>query len=233
MGASDEMTGRVAKLWRSQGEGFLERHHSLVLDDVARLRGAVVLGEEVAADEGAGGDWHVKVSSAVARMRGWDDAVLERLRRNREEELIGQADWEAARQPDAVIDLTGPEPVVEVPKHGVTTPRRGAATLKPRAATPKPRATGVRTGVTAPKVRVTAPKRRVDALVFVESAPEVVVPMVALSSAEEVAGACKRCGEEFELERLVFPHGEKKPPLCITCARDIAGFRPHVRVRVR
>jgi hypothetical protein len=188
------MAGRVAELWRSQGEGFLERHHALVADDVARLRGAVVIGEDAEHDEGTS-EWHEKVSSAVARMRGWDDAVVDKLRRNREEELIGQAEWEA-RKASAVIDLTGVEPVVTVPVAPKLRPARQPRIVK------------------AGKV-ATARK--------VATAPDIDLTAIAGVNLETT---CKRCGEVYERERLVYPHGEHKPPLCIACARQIAGFRP-------
>jgi hypothetical protein len=200
MGAVDEMAGRVAELWRSQGEGFLERHHALVADDVARLRGAVVIGEDAEHDDGTS-EWHEKVSSAFARMRGWDDAVVDKLRRNREEELIGQSEWEA-RKAAAVIDLTGPEPVVTVPVAPKAKPAR----------TPRI----VKTG------KVVA-ARKVATARQVATAPDIDLTAIAGVNLETT---CKRCGEIYERERLVYPHGEHKPPLCVACARQVAGFRP-------
>jgi hypothetical protein len=36
---------------------------------------------------------------------------------------------------------------------------------------------------------------------------------------------CGRCGHEFCQECVVFPHGLRKPPLCITCALEAGGVR--------
>ena len=36
---------------------------------------------------------------------------------------------------------------------------------------------------------------------------------------------CGRCGHEFCPECVVFPHGLRKPPLCIACALEVGGVR--------
>ncbi len=37
--------------------------------------------------------------------------------------------------------------------------------------------------------------------------------------------ACGTCGYDFCPECVVFPHGLKKPPMCISCALDRGGVR--------
>jgi len=163
------MTVRVAELWRSQGDVFLARHHLLVQDDLARLRGALVVVEDDSNDDddevgGREPGWHDRLAGTVARLRGWDDAMVERLRlmhADEAEERETVANAKSASRPGAVVDLTGPEVIVHVP--------------------------------------------------------------------EESAATCRRCRRDFEPERLVHPFGDHKPPLCIACARDIAGFRTRSR----
>ena len=142
----DATDRRVAALWRSQGDGFLEDHHEEVVEDVERLRTALVVKEDPFP-----ASWHEAVDVAKERLRGWDDAVLERLRNLRDEI--------EARKPGAVVDLTGDEPVV--------------------------------------------------------------IPAPAL-----LATRCGKCSRTVESDRLVRPFGERKAPLCIPCAREVAGFRP-------
>ena len=146
----DDTAQRVAQLWRSQGETFLEDHHDTVVEDVERLRGAVVVRDDFIPEV-----WHERIDATVERMRGWDDAFAERLR--------GLLDEIEARKPGAVIDLTG----------------------------------------AAPRVLVHVPE-----------------PPVATSL------QCGKCGGVVAADRLVRPFGEHKPPFCIPCARQIAGFRP-------
>ena len=142
----DENARRVAEIWRAQGDSFLEDHHDAVVDDVARLRTAVVVREDPFPQA-----WHERFDATVERLKGWDDAVLERLRNLRDEI--------EARKPGAVIDLTGDEPVVHAPEEPLLT-------------------------------------------------------------------VCGKCERTVDPDRLVRPFGEHKPPLCIPCARQIAGFRP-------
>jgi hypothetical protein len=85
------MAARIAALWRAQGEDFLAEHHADVLADVDRLRTAVVVAPKAPT---------VDVERLVDRLRRLDAAAIERV---------------AAGRHDAVIDLTGPEPVVTVP----------------------------------------------------------------------------------------------------------------------
>ena len=103
---ADDHAHRVAQLWRSQGETFLEDHHDTVVEDVERLRGAVVVREDHIPEA-----WHERIDATVERLRGWDDAFAERLR----------ALWDEidARKPGAVVDLTGAEPRVHVPEPSV------------------------------------------------------------------------------------------------------------------
>jgi hypothetical protein len=42
---------------------------------------------------------------------------------------------------------------------------------------------------------------------------------------DDVVGACRVCGNEFCRQCLVWPHGPKKPPLCVECALAKAGVR--------
>lgn len=167
------MTERVAGLWRAQGETFLNRHHATVLDDVARLRGAVIVGGRTAENDGP--TWHDRLDAAMSRLRGWDEVVLERLREMHAEEEHDRVPAQRmpraerpARAPrprpvraSAVIDLTGAEPTVDLPPAGWST--------------------------------------------------------------------CGRCKRTVDDDRLVRPYGERKPPLCLPCARQVAGVRPRSR----
>jgi hypothetical protein len=38
--------------------------------------------------------------------------------------------------------------------------------------------------------------------------------------------ACRRCRCEQAPGRVVYPYGDDKPPLCIACARRVAGYLP-------
>ena len=87
------MTARVAALWRAQGDQFLADHHADVEADVARLREAVVEAPLLTLP-------HIDGEAIMERLRRLDAAAVERL---------------AATRARAVIDLTGPEPVVRVP----------------------------------------------------------------------------------------------------------------------
>lgn len=142
----DDNARRVAEIWRAQGEAFLDDHHVAVADDVERLRTAVVVREDPFPQT-----WHERFDATVERLKGWDDAVLDRLRALRDEV--------EARKPGAVIDLTGDEPVVHAPS-------------------------------------------------------------------EPLAMQCGKCERTVSTDRLVRPFGEQRAPLCIPCARHVAGFRP-------
>lgn len=39
------------------------------------------------------------------------------------------------------------------------------------------------------------------------------------------AGDCSQCGDGFCDECLVFPFGERRPPMCIACALTFSGVR--------
>jgi hypothetical protein len=84
------MAARIAALWRAQGDDFLQAHHRDQEVDVARLRTAVVVEP----------DAPPRAERLVERLRRLDAAAIERV---------------AAGRPDAVVDLTGAEPVVRVP----------------------------------------------------------------------------------------------------------------------
>jgi hypothetical protein len=42
---------------------------------------------------------------------------------------------------------------------------------------------------------------------------------------DDAVGSCRTCRNEFCRQCLVFPHGSKKPPLCVECALARAGVR--------
>jgi hypothetical protein len=42
---------------------------------------------------------------------------------------------------------------------------------------------------------------------------------------DDAVGSCRTCANEFCRQCLVFPHGPKKPPLCVECALARAGVR--------
>lgn len=84
------MTARVAALWRSQGEAFLAHYDADMVDDVDRLRRALVVTIEP----------EKQADGVMDRLRRLDAAAMQRV---------------AAGRPRAVVDLRGPEPVVEVP----------------------------------------------------------------------------------------------------------------------
>lgn len=42
---------------------------------------------------------------------------------------------------------------------------------------------------------------------------------------DDAVGSCRTCANEFCRQCLVFPHGSKKPPLCVECALARAGVR--------
>ena len=83
------MAARIAALWRAQGEDFLHEHHEEAEADLARLRSAVVIEPDPVHGE-----------RLMERLRRLDQAAIDRV---------------AAGRADAVVDLTGPEPVVTVP----------------------------------------------------------------------------------------------------------------------
>ena len=85
------MAARIAALWRAQGVDFLQEHHIQCEADVARLRTAVVIEPDAPTTHG---------ERLVERLRRLDAAAVERV---------------AAGRTDAVVDLTGPAPVVTVP----------------------------------------------------------------------------------------------------------------------
>jgi hypothetical protein len=82
------MTARVAALWRAQGEDFLATYDALAADDVSRLRAALITEPVLPRLDG---------ERIIERLRRLDAAAMERA---------------AAGRPDAVLDLTGTEPVV-------------------------------------------------------------------------------------------------------------------------
>jgi hypothetical protein len=86
-----EMAARVAELWRAQGDDFLHAHHADQEADLARLRTAVVIEPDGPMVHG---------ERLIDRLKRLDAAALERI---------------AAGRTGAVVDLTGPEPVVTVP----------------------------------------------------------------------------------------------------------------------
>jgi hypothetical protein len=84
------MAARVAAVWRAQGEEFLDEHHAGMVADVDRLRHAVVTAPTLPLP-------HIDTERLLDRLRRLDAAAIERL---------------TAGRADAVLDLTGPEPVV-------------------------------------------------------------------------------------------------------------------------
>ena len=86
------MAARIAALWRAQGEDFLQEHHADQEADVARLRTAVVIESDLPVVHHG--------ERLIDRLKRLDAAAIERV---------------AAGRADAVVDLTGPEPVVRVP----------------------------------------------------------------------------------------------------------------------
>jgi hypothetical protein len=197
-----ETTVRVASIWRSQGEAFLEQHHDVVVADVDRLRAgmssarggvAVAAWQERAVDA---------AHAAKAKLRQWDEAAIARLVVKEPDatteaeapipaeeptEAEAHAAVQAVQQPDAVLDLTGTAPVVTV----------------------------------AAAIEVS----EVD-----EHQGEPVIEKVTTfcSSHWEVPAKthCKRCSRDFCEECLVFPRGPKRPALCVACAFVVAGIRP-------
>ena len=85
------MAARIAALWRAQGNDFLQQHHDQCEADVARLRTAVVIEPDAPAGHG---------ERIIDRLKRLDAAAIERV---------------AAGRTDAVVDLTGPAPIVTVP----------------------------------------------------------------------------------------------------------------------
>jgi hypothetical protein len=83
---STVMAARIAALWRAQGEEFLAEHQAETVADVDRLRNALVAAPAA--------------ERLLERLRRLDAAAIERV---------------AAGRPNAVLDLTGAEPVVTVP----------------------------------------------------------------------------------------------------------------------
>jgi hypothetical protein len=140
------MATRIAALWRAQGEEFLAEHHADVVADVDRLRTAVILAPQAP---------NVESERLIDRLRRLDAAAIERV---------------AAGRTDAVVDLTGPEPVVTVPNQEDGVARRDL---------------------------VEHPWHQ----------------------------ECRRCGQYFPDELLVFPGGEKVRPLCLDCALVFSGLR--------
>jgi len=96
------MMVRVAELWRLQGTDFIEQSTTVLEEDVARLRGAIR--EEAPAERHGLAS---AVGPAVDRLKGWDQAVVEALRNRRAEH-----DYIDLTELDALVDLTGPDPVV-------------------------------------------------------------------------------------------------------------------------
>ena len=85
------MAARIAELWRAQGDEFLHEHHADQEADVARLRLAVVVEPDTPV---------AHAERLIERLKRLDAAAIQRV---------------AAGRADAVVDLTGPEPVVTVP----------------------------------------------------------------------------------------------------------------------
>jgi hypothetical protein len=192
-GPVDDMSRRVAGLWREQGEAFLSRHQATGLDDIARLRGAVIVGERRSPTDGDGPGWHERLDATLSRLRGWDEAVVERLREMRAEE-------EAARA--AASDATIETKPAGAGGTGDAAVARAVTTAPVAARRPRPR------------------RRTVLDLTGEE-------PMLVTSAPG--ASICGRCHDEVDDDCLVRPYGTRKPPLCLSCARQIAGVRPRSR----
>ena len=47
---------------------------------------------------------------------------------------------------------------------------------------------------------------------------------------DDATGACSSCGAQFCPECLIYPYGEKKPPLCVPCALVAGGIRRKSRI---
>ena len=43
---------------------------------------------------------------------------------------------------------------------------------------------------------------------------------------------CNECGADFCSDCVIYPFGEKKPPLCVPCALVVGGIRRRGAVRV-
>ena len=42
---------------------------------------------------------------------------------------------------------------------------------------------------------------------------------------DEASGTCSSCGAPFCAECLIYPFGDRKPPLCVPCALVAGGIR--------
>jgi hypothetical protein len=109
-----EMAARIAALWRAQGEEFLADHHADVIADVDRLRSAVVVAPLAQRTTRVP---RLDTERIVDRLRRLDAAAIERV---------------AAGRHGAVIDLTGPEPVVTTPNDDGGVADAGGAMLTAR-----------------------------------------------------------------------------------------------------
>ena len=49
---------------------------------------------------------------------------------------------------------------------------------------------------------------------------------------DRAAGRCRKCGDAYCRDCLVFPQGERRPPYCVRCALVAAGVRRPPRVRL-
>ena len=192
-GPADDMSRRVARLWRAQGEVFLSRHQAAVLDDIARLRGAVIVGERSSPADGGAPGWHERLDAALSRLRGWDEVVLERLR-----EMHAEEDAERAAAARAALEDRA-APTADIADDAAHRFEAAAAAV-----------------VSRPR----RPRRTVLDLTHDE-------PALVMSAPG--ASICGRCHAEVDDDGLVRPFGTRKPPLCLPCARQVAGVRPRTR----
>ena len=49
---------------------------------------------------------------------------------------------------------------------------------------------------------------------------------------DRAAGRCRKCGDAYCRDCLVYPQGERRPPYCVRCALVAAGVRRPPRVRL-
>ena len=48
---------------------------------------------------------------------------------------------------------------------------------------------------------------------------------------DQAVATCGRCRVDYCADCLVYPFGQRKPPLCLTCALEAAGVRRGGRAR--
>jgi hypothetical protein len=203
------MVARVAGLWRSQGPEFLEHNHVVVEQDVDRLRHALII-----EDEPEEHDWHDRVTatvgstvhSTVDRLHGWDQAVIDRMRARRAPRT-GAPD-KAAPMKDAVVDLTGPEPVV-------TEKKKPAARRRPAGSTGAkgPKASTTTKSGPAPKTKRTVKQTQVTGKC--DRHPN-----------KAAKSRCRKCGLGFCNDCLVGA-ASQTARLCVNCALVVTGIRRH------